>query len=159
MLVVAVVLALLAAVVAMRWSGVHHGAVAESARTKLQFADQHLRQFARSRRRPATLAFDLQRHRLGKRRSPDESDAMPWESLGTGIRIEAVRVGVEKPTRRQIEIPVDANGQTPTYGIHLQGPGQREAWYVVAGVSGQLTELPNERSFHETFELLAPPGL
>jgi prepilin-type N-terminal cleavage/methylation domain-containing protein len=159
MLVVIVVLALLAAVVVTRWSGVHHGAVAESVRGKLQFTDAHLRQFARSRRQPALLAFDLANHRLGKRRSLDESLDVQWESLGTGVRIEDIRVGSEKPTRREIEIQVDAAGQTPTYGLHLAGPGKRQAWLIVAGVSGQMTELKDRRAWNAAFDLLAPPRL
>lgn len=159
MLVVIVVLALLAAVVAVRWSGVHHGAVAEAARSKLQFTDQHLRQFTRSRRQPGLLAFDLEKHRIGKQRSAGDSHGLQWEPLGTGIRIETFRVGIEKPTQRQIEIPVDAAGQTPTYGLHLVGPGKREAWLIFAGISGQMTELKDQRSFHGAFELLAPPSL
>jgi prepilin-type N-terminal cleavage/methylation domain-containing protein len=159
MLVVVVVLALLAAVVATRWSGVHHGAVAESMRSKLQFVDQHLRQFARSRHRTCLLTFDLEKSQVGKERSLDGHDAPQWESLGTGVRIDAMRVGVDKPTGRQVEISVDVNGQTPTYGLHLIGPGKRETWLLFAGVSGQMTELKDQRAWNAAFELLASPSL
>ena len=159
MLVVVVILALLAAVVVTRWSGVHHGAVVESMRSKLQFADQHLRQFARSRHRPCLLAFDLEKSQVGKQRSLDEHDGPQWESLGTGVRIDAMRVGADKPTVRQVKISVDVNGQTPTYGLHLIGPGKRETWLLFAGVSGQMTELKDQRAWNAAFELLTPPSL
>lgn len=159
MLVVVVILAFLAAVVATRWSGVHHVAVAESTRGKLQFADQHLRQFARSRHRPCLLTFDLEKSQVGKQRSVEESDGPQWESLGTGVRIDAMRVGIEKPSGRRAEISVDVNGQTPTYGLHLVGPGKRETWLLFAGVSGQMTELKDQRAWNAAFELLTPPSL
>lgn len=159
MLVVVVILAFLAAVVATRWSGVHHVAVAESTRGKLQFADQHLRQFARSRHRPCLLLFDLEKSQIGKQRSIEESDGPQWESLGTGVRIDAMRVGIEKPSGRRAEISVDVNGQTPTYGLHLIGPGKHETWLLFAGVSGQMTELKDQRAWNAAFELLTPPSL
>jgi prepilin-type N-terminal cleavage/methylation domain-containing protein len=159
LLVVIVILALLAAVVATRWSGVHHQAVAESMRNQLQFVDQHLRQFARSRNRPCVLAFDVEKSRVGKQLSLDEDDQLQWESLGTGVRVESIRVGVDKPTSRRIEIPVDAIGQTPTYGLYLVGPGKRETWLLFAGVSGQMSELKDQRTWNAAFELLQPPGL
>jgi len=159
MLVVVAILALLAAMVATRWSGVHHNAVAESTRSQLQFVDQHLRQFARSRNHPCLLTFDLEKSRVGKQHSVDEQDRPQWETLGTGVRLDAIRLGAEKPTSRHVEIPVDVNGQTPTYGLHVVGPGKRETWLLFAGVSGQMTELNDQRSWNAAFELLQPPSL
>lgn len=156
---VIVILALLAAVVATRWSGVHHRAVAESTRNQLQFVDQHLRQFARSRNRPCVLAFDVEKSRIGKQLALDDEDQLQWESLGTGVRVASMRVGVDKPTSRRIEIPVDAIGQTPTYGLHLVGPGKRETWLLFAGVSGQMSELKDQRTWNAAFELIQPPSL
>lgn len=158
-LVVIVVLALLAAVVATRWSGVHHEAVVASAFGKLQFVDQHLRQFARSRQAPCLLAFDLEQGRLGKQHAAEGDHDLQWESLGTGMKIDAVRVGGEKPSSRHVEIPVDVRGQTPTYGLHVVGPGKRETWLLFAGLSGQMTEFENARSWNAAFELMAPPSL
>lgn len=156
---VIVILALLAAVVATRWSGVHHRAVAASTQNQLQFVDQHLRQFARSRNRPCLLAFDVGTCRIGKQLTPVDQGQLQWESLGTGVRVESVRVGLEKPTSRRVEIPIDAIGRTPTYGLHVVGPGKRETWLLFAGVSGQMSELKDQRTWNAAFELLQPPSL
>ncbi len=159
MLVVVVVLALIAAVVVTRWSSIHHGAVSASALGRLEFVDQHLRQFARSRGRACALAFDLDGHRLRKHYLGDEEQDPAWETLGTGVELRSIRVGNEKPAGRMAEVRFDVGGISPTYGMHLAGPGAREAWLVFAGVSGQMTELTSEAAWNDAFELLEPQGL
>jgi type II secretory pathway pseudopilin PulG len=159
MLVVVVVLALIAAIVATRWSSLHHRAVGESAIGRLEFVDQHLRQFARSRGQGCELAFDLDRHRIRKRYRDDESESPAWETLGTGVELRSIRIGGEKPTNRTVEVRFDVNGQSPAYGLHLVGPGERDSWLVFAGVSGQMTQCASEAAWNGAFELLQPPGL
>jgi len=156
---VLVVLALITAVVSMRWSSLHHNAVAESAVKRLQFIDQHLRQFARSRGAVCELVVELSNHRVRKQYGGASEDSSGWESLGTGVRVAGIRVGSDTPTNSEVALQFDATGQSPTYGLHLNGPGKREAWLVFAGVSGQMTRLDTETAWNATFELLAPRSL
>jgi hypothetical protein len=156
---VVVVMALVSAVVILRWSGVHHAAIAESTLNRLETVDQHLRHFARSRGRTCVLEFDAERRRFRKQYNLVDGAGPAWESLGRVIRIEEMRIGGEKPRRAAVVIPFDAIGASPTYGLHIVGPGKREEWLVFAGVSGEMTQFESERQWNAAFELLTPPSL
>lgn len=156
---VIVVASLVSAVVMIRWSSVHHPAMVESTLQKLEFVDQHLRRFARSRGRACGIEFDQERNRIRKVYGGEEEKHAAWESIGGAIRLEEIRVGGERPRGRTAVIPVSRVGTSPTYGLHLTGPGQREAWLVFAGISGELIPCDTERQWHATFDLLTPSGL
>jgi hypothetical protein len=156
---VVVVMALVSAVVILRWSGVHHAAVAESTLSRLETVDQHLRHFARSRGRTCVLEIDAERGRFRKQYDLAGGAGPAWESLGRVVRIEKTRIGGEKPRRAAAVIPFNAVGASPTYGLHIVGPGKREAWLVFAGVSGEMTQFESERQWNAAFELLTPPSL
>jgi hypothetical protein len=145
--------------VAMRWSSLCHNAVAQSAVDRLQFLDQHLRQFARSRGDVCILLVDRQKARLRKSYDADERGGQHWESIGAGVKIAELRIGNEKTTSSEQTISFDAVGCSPTYGLHLKGPGTHEAWLVFAGVSGQMTKLDTEAAWNATLRLLEPPSL
>lgn len=153
------IVALISAVVIVRWSGVHHEALATAALGKLQFTDQHLRRIARSRGRVCRIEFDMAHGRFRKQYEASGTDVAPWETLGRLVAIEDLRIGSETPRSNSPTLSFDSTGMSPTYGLHLVGPGKRECWLVVAGVSGQTTVLTSERSWRAAFDLLKPPSL
>ncbi|MCA9234857.1 MAG: prepilin-type N-terminal cleavage/methylation domain-containing protein [Planctomycetales bacterium] len=156
LLLVVTITALVTATAAIRWSTVAHNASAAAAVTRLEAVDAHLRQYVRSRRRPALLAIDRAEGRLQKRYLGDKKSASPWESLGAGLQLEEIRVAGAKGRQSVIEIPFATTGVSPTYGLHLVGPGERESWLIVAGGSGQFTPLESESQWDAALDLVDP---
>ena len=156
LLVVLVLVAFVAAVVVVSWSGVHHGAVAEAAVGRLKFLDQHLRAYARTHRTECRLSFELDTARVRKLYHAKDNKNPSWESLGRGVRVEDLQSTSDETRGRRVDIPLRRDGTSPTYGVHLVGPGERELWLVFAGVSGQVTALETEREFHAALKTVSP---
>ena len=150
-----VVVALISAIVAVRWTGVHQRARIEAAVKRLEALDQHLRAFSRSRGQASELEIDVAGGRVRKLYGAESASA--WESIGATIA--ETRIAAEKPTRGNTAIPFDRGGASPTYGIRLTGSGSRDEWLVFAGGTGQLSRLETEGQWDATFELLQPTGL
>lgn len=149
---VLVLVAFVAAVVVVSWSGVHHEAVVKSAVGRLKFLDQHMRSYARTHRTECQLSFEIGTGRIRKLYHSKDNQNPAWETLGRGISVEALQTTSEQQRGRRIDIPLRRDGTSPTYGIHLLGPGGRELWLMFAGVTGQVTALETEREFHAALE-------
>lgn len=152
---VLVIVALLAVVVVVSWSGVHHKAIAESAVGRLKFLDQHMRSFARTHHTECRLSFEIGTGRIRKLYHEGDNENPAWESLGRGIRIAELQTTSEQQRGRRVDIPLRRDGTSPTYGVHLMGPGDREYWLVFAGVTGQVTRLKTEREYHAALETVS----
>ncbi len=153
-LVVVTIVAWVAASVAVRWSGVAQSASAKATLARWAAIDSHLRTYARSRRRACLLVLDREQNRVQKRYLAREV-AGPWESLGTGVAVGEVRVGGQRVQRRFVEIPFNVAGVAPTYGVAWSGPGERETWLVVAGVTGAATACETEGEWDAALDLVA----
>ena len=155
LLVVLVIVAFVAAVVVVSWSGVHHEAIVESAVGRLRFLDQHMRSYARTHHTECQLSFEIGTSRIRKLYHTRNNENPAWETLGQGIRIKELQAISEQQRGRRIDILMRRDGTSTTYGIHLVGSGERELWLVFAGVSGQVTALKTEREFHAALETVS----
>jgi prepilin-type N-terminal cleavage/methylation domain-containing protein len=153
---VIVVVSLVSAAVIIRWSAVHHPAIVESTIQKLQFVDQHMRRFARSRGQACGIEFNCEHNRICKIYGEEQT---ALASIGGTIRLDDIDCGGERPSSKTVLVPFSRIGTTPTYGLHLVGPGQRETWLVFAGISGKLITCDTEREWHATFGLFSPQSL
>lgn len=156
LLLVVTILAMATAAVAIRWSAVARNASAAATVTRLEAVDAHLRQFARGRRRPCVLALDRRAGRIQKRYLGEEQTASPWESLGTGVTLTEIRVAGATGQPSVVEIPFTRTGVSASYGLHLTGPGEKEAWLVVAGASGQFISLSMESEWDAALDVVDP---
>jgi type II secretory pathway pseudopilin PulG len=148
LLVVLVIVAFIAASVVVSWSGIHYNAVQESAVSRIEALDQHMRTYARTHRTECALSFEIDTGRVRKLYHSRENQNPARETLGRGMRIEDLQATFERQQSRRIDVTFRQDGTSPTYGIRLAGPGEREKWLVFAGMSGQVTRLNSEREFH-----------
>lgn len=61
--------------------------------------------------------------------------------LNSKFEIERVLLANGTKTNGEVVIPISSNGQSPTYGLHMTGAGDREVWLVFLGLAGQLVRL------------------
>ncbi|MCA9232786.1 MAG: prepilin-type N-terminal cleavage/methylation domain-containing protein [Planctomycetales bacterium] len=154
LIVVLVLVALLAAVIVVRWSSVQQRAVTASAISQLQFLDQHLRSYARLQRTACGLSFDLRNHRVRKLYHAQDRNNPAWEKLGRGVHLDSLRTTVPQQNSRD-EIVFAPDGTSPTYIVQLTCPGNQQLWLLCAGSSGQFTQFPTEREADAALALVS----
>ena len=159
LVVVIVVVALVAAVVVMNWTGVHHRSVRESATSRLQSLDQHLRHYSRSRRHVTRLRFEIGTSNIRKLYHESSRDNPAVETLGRSIQVTRIKTSVSGKTGKKVEIPFRVDGSSASYGVELTGPGNTKQWLVFAGVSGEMTRLESESEFDELWQAITQPRL
>lgn len=84
-----------------------------------------------------------------------QGDFTPWESLGSGVELLEVYLSDDRGRENQVEVPFDRMGVSPTYGVHLRCPDGRELRLLLAGVSGQLTQIESAGQMKDAFESIA----
>jgi prepilin-type N-terminal cleavage/methylation domain-containing protein len=77
-------------------------------------------------------------------------------TLPTGMKVERVLVAgrLEVADAQQVSIPVGPAGLTNSYGLLLSS-GPRRQWVIVAGLTGELTQVDSEQ---EARDILATAG-
>ncbi len=106
--------------------------------------DRLTRVFAREHDRPVRLVVALA---AGRIRRTDEGGRDPLGEalkLPSGYRIAGLRLAGRRINSGSVAVSCSARGLTPTYAVRVDGPGGRRQWILVAGLSGQITELDNE---------------
>lgn len=155
LLVVMVIVALVTASVIVSWSGVAQDAAQESAVSRLQSLDLHMRSFARGHRDECALSFEINSGQLRKHYHIEENKNPAGESLGRGILITDLQSTSGRRQGGRIEVLFRRDGTSPTYGMCLSGPGNRKAWLLFAGMSGQVTRLKSEKEFDAALKALS----
>ena len=116
--------------------------------------DHLTRTYAREHDRPLRLVADLAGGRL-RRTSEDGRDAFGEAlKMPAGHRIAEVRLAGRRVTSGTVALSVSARGLSPTYALRVKGPGGREQWLLVAGLTGQVTEREDEREIEQILEAL-----
>lgn len=153
---VLVIVALLSAMVVMRWSGVQHRAVTESAIDKLTFLDQHMRSFARMQRTVCALSFEINKNRVRKIYHAKDNKNPAWEGLGRGVEIDEIRTTGKRRRSKLEDVLYGPDGTSVTYVVHLTCPGNKQIWILFVGVTGQMTRLETEREADAALALINP---
>ena len=159
LLLVLIVLSMVAVTVAVAWSGLHRRAVMADAIQRIEFFDQHMRQYARMHRSPCALKFDTKEGRVRKIYDLQGDKGTHWHTLGRGITLKQIEVSGGGRMRSTVEIPFNRHGLSATYGIALETRGEAQRWLVVAGLSGQVTHFETEDEFDAALQLIEPQGI
>lgn len=144
---VLVILALLSAAAVVTFGVPLQRARSADAVASLRSFDAYARQAAGRFNRPSQIIIDLDRQMLTR------TAAEPLH-LPQVLRIAEVRLAAHRQTSGQVKIPCSAAGLTPSYGLHLTGP-ETDRWILVAGLSGQITEIDDERSLDNLLRALS----
>ena len=154
LIVVLLLVALVSAMVVVRWSGLHRGPAMESAVSQLEFLDAHMRRYAQMRRQQCSMSIDLSSNLVRKQYHAASNKNPRWESLGANIRILDVDGPSVFKQGNKVEIVYQADGSTRSFGLELSGPGEQRAYLLVAGVSGQVTRFDESVKYKNAQRLL-----
>lgn len=139
--VVLLVLAILAAIVAIKLEGPAGQARMSDVTDRIGAMDSTVRGIAETRDEPLRLVIDLDEGRLHATDGRGRDDVGSPCVLPDRFRVGAVRTRGGERTAGTVDIPVSRLGLTPTYALRLEGPGGRKQWILVAGLSGERVEI------------------
>jgi prepilin-type N-terminal cleavage/methylation domain-containing protein len=160
MLLVLALGAVLATAAAVSLASSRRAASAKDVAGQVAHFDRLTREQARRSGRPARLMFDLDRGDL--RRTTDDAEDRHDPRAGASAlhlvgdaRVAKVVRARESATAGQVSVPCSPRGQTPSYAVLLVGPGGQRQWVVVAGLTGQVSTVTDEREVEDIFRTLA----
>lgn len=159
-LVVLTLTAVLTTAVALSLSSAARRAQAEDVAGRLAHFDRVTRARARRFGQPLALVFDLNRGTVratADAGEPDTAGDGPSLQLAAGYRVERVLLPGGAAVSGEVTVPVSARGQSPSYAVLLSAQGGRR-WFVVAGLTGQMTEASNAQEAEQLFAALGGGG-
>jgi prepilin-type N-terminal cleavage/methylation domain-containing protein len=153
LLVVVTLLGFVAATVTVQLSGRLSQAALGQAVSQWEFTDAELRLRARRKGRPVTLHLEIGSNSVECALDPDDDSARTVRSLGRGVKLTKYCSATRTITYGPLEIAFRDRGTSETYVVELTGK-QGKRWIMVAGITGQTSELSNEREVEELFDRL-----
>jgi len=146
------IMALLASAAALSFSGPMRLARAREAVDQVIGADRSARLEARNSGRAVTLEFDPNSGVISRL----SGAATQFRSvLPSSFRIADVLVGRRAFRESGAQIGFSGSGFSPTYAVHLVGPGS-DRWVVVAGLTGQASVMSDEQAVRSAIDNVAP---
>ena len=150
---VLVLMAVLAGTATLALAGPRARAAAAEAVDQLAFADEAVRQAALSGDRPQTLVIDMAVGRLS--RATDAAAGATLAELPAGVRVTRVLLGADVTDSGEARVTVSAGGLSSSYAVGLSTPaGPR--WVVVAGLTGQVSTVPDAAAADAALDLVRP---
>lgn len=152
------ILAIAAGAAALSLAGPRRGAETEDVLGELIHADRLARHAARRHGRAVELLFDLAAGRV-ERRWIDEPDEQSYRyELPEGFRVGGLILADRRIASSSASVVCSRAGRTATYALRIEGPGGRRRWVLFAGLTGEVTEIADERQLEEILGLLVGAG-
>jgi hypothetical protein len=151
-LIVVTLLGLVAATVTSRIGGSLDQAAMGRAVTQWEFTDQQLRLKARRSGRPVALHLDVGTNRL-ECEWEENAATRTVHSLGRGVKLARYLSSTQEETYGPARIRYSCRGTTETFVVELVG--KRSRWLLVAGLTGQISEIADETKARELLEQLS----
>jgi len=101
------------------------------------------------------LEFEIGTGRLG-RVFGAKGDAATFIELGALVRIVRFLASQRHAETGKVEVPYDPYGHSETFALEIEGPGDRTAWILFVGLSGQTRRLEDRRDVERILELIRP---
>lgn len=157
LLAVLVIVGLITAVAGIRLSGTAQAARLEWGTECLAAEDSLMRTHAAACGRPAHLHFELGTGRLN-RDFGDRRERTSVVELGQSLRVARfLSVGRDVETG-EASVDYSPSGTSPTFAVELKGPGNRSAWMLFAGITGQVTRMEDGRDVSRMLQAMRPTG-
>jgi prepilin-type N-terminal cleavage/methylation domain-containing protein len=157
LLVVVALLGLVTGTVTVRLGGTLSPAALGQAISQWQFADEQLRVRARRSGRPVTLHLEIGSHRLECAFDSDPDAGRVVRSLGRGVRLTKYVSAMQEVTYGPLSIHYDERGASEMFAVEFTGGQSARRWMLVAGLTGQVTEVTDESAAKEILESVSPP--
>ena len=152
--VVLLILAIAAGAIVLRVSGPMHRAQMNDAVDQVRSFDTLTRQIARQQGRPIQTVFHVGSGRISR------TDSTGREGVGSVIELPGdfviSRLAIDGRTlgSGQAAVGFSSQGFSGSYAVRISGPSGQERWLLLAGLSGQPTELGNETEVDAYFAAL-----
>lgn len=143
------VISLIASIVVVNLANPLGDANHESAKARLAEFDLQTRELARAKGKPVDLVFDLSDN-LIYRQDPQSGDLIASKiKLPGDAKIAQLLVRGQSLVAGTMSIRCSRSGLTPTYAVKIETPNAFPTWLLVAGTTGQFTELKNESEIEQ----------
>lgn len=152
-------MALVAATVTTRLGGSLNQAAMHQARSQWEFTDQQLRLRARRTGQPVALHLEIGTNRLDCTFDVEDESAGTTRTLGRSVTISRYLSATQEITYGPVVIPYSNHGTSETFAIELVGASDGRQWILVTGITGQISEVSDERQARALLEQLLPPRL
>jgi prepilin-type N-terminal cleavage/methylation domain-containing protein len=159
LMVVIALLALVTATVTVSLGNTLGPAALQQSVSEWEFTDQQLRARARHTGKPVAIRLEIGSNRLLCTLDPEGEAPPTIRTLGRGVRITKYISATQETTSGTGTIEYDERGSSETFAIELTGRSDQRRWLLVAGLSGQITEVAHENAARELLQQLRPPSL
>lgn len=159
LLVVITILGLVTATVTTRIADTLGPAAMKQSVSQLEFTDQWLRRTARHTGKPATLYIQIAANCLGCAVDDDQGIPRTIRALGHGVQISRFVSATQDVAHGPARVAYDDRGVSESFAIEFRGRRDARQWLIVAGLTGQITEISDEASAREIIQKLLPAGL
>jgi len=159
LLVVIVILGLLTSTVSTRILDTVGPATLKQSLSQLEFTDQSLRLAARRGGKTLQLHFEIGSNRLACAFDDDRAVGRTIRFLGRGTQISKYLSPTREVTYGPANIAYDDRGASESFAIEIVGRRDARRWLLVAGLTGQFSEVSDEASARELLRILLPTGL
>lgn len=143
--VVLAILAIAAGVVVFRMHAPRQAVTMRDVVGRLAWLDRAARVYAREHDRSLRIAIDSSAGRLRRMDAGDGRPVGAAVTLPQGWRVGSVRIGPGDASGALASIAVSRLGLTPAYALRIDGPEGQRQWLLVAGLTGEVTLLDDER--------------
>ena len=144
LLVVIAILGFATATVTLRLEDTLGPAALQQWVSQFEFSDAQLRARARHTGKPTSLHLEIHTNQLQCIFNSESESAPALRTLGHGVRITKLLSTTQETTHGPAAIEYDERGSSPTFAIELTGHRDGRRWLVVAGLTGQITEVKDE---------------
>jgi type II secretion system protein H len=158
LLAVLVIVGLVTAMAGLRLSGTAQAARFEWAIERFTATDSLMRTHAAASGRSAQLRFQLGTGRLDRQFESRSANTSSVE-LGQNVEVARFLSATRDVETGDVAIDYSPSGSSQTYAVELKGPGDRAAWMLFAGVTGQMTRLEEERDAGRLLQAIRRPRI
>jgi prepilin-type N-terminal cleavage/methylation domain-containing protein len=159
LLVVITILAMVTATVITRLGNTVGPAALGQGISQWKFADEQLRMRARRSGNPAAMQCDIGTNALKCVFNPDDAEHPTFRTLGRGVHVHRIIFPTQEIAYGPATIHYTDRGTSESFAIEFAGHGDTRRWFLVAGVTGQITEVKSESAVRVLLESLIPRGI
>jgi prepilin-type N-terminal cleavage/methylation domain-containing protein len=155
LMAVLVLVGLVSASAMLRFGGTTRRAQFEWSLERVMAADRLIRTHAMTCGQPGHLEFEIGTGRL-ERVFGAKRNVSSYVELGARMHIVRFLAAQRHAETGKVEVPYDPYGHSETFALEIEGPGERTAWILFVGLSGQTRRLEDRRDVERILELIRP---
>lgn len=142
-----VLIGLMASAGALSLRSAYRGSQMKDVLSRVKALDRSARNLVQLSGQPGVIHIDTVKGSIRFTQENESHAGLLPIVLPDGYRITDVGVSSSPSSTGTVQIPCSTLGQTPAYTLSLAGPKKQTKLLVVAGLTGQATELEHDEKF------------